>query len=229
MNYRRMLLGSTVLRAPENDQGAEFDDVDEGGADDPGEDDQDDEFDDPDEDQDEEPDEPEEGDDPPRRKPNRAQDRIASLTAREKAEKERADRLEAELRQIRQGPQKSPEELAREEAAHLATMTAEQRLQYQIEKNDRQTQHRLNQIQFATADATDKATFDGLCARNPAVAALKGEVETALGRIRAGGGNVSREVVAKYVLGDMAMAKATRANNAGSKRAAAGRERQAVR
>lgn len=232
-----MLLSSASRRtfAPENDDGGDDHSQDDLGELDTDEDDLDGEDgDDLDDDADEgEGDEGgDEGDDPPARQPSRGQNRVATLAAREKAEKLRADAAEAELTRLRAaaaGPQETPQQAAARREAHLATLTEAGRLEYLINENRQQTNQQIQAIQFASFDASDKATFQGLCARNPAVAALEADVEKTLIEMRAGGTNAPRETVVKYLLGERALAKTGRARTAGRKREAEGRDQQRAR
>jgi len=234
MNYRLMLLGSTANRAPDNDQGAEFDDVDDGlDEGDEGEE-GDGDIDDPDEDDDQgDADDGDADGQPAPRQQTRGQTRFQRLTEERKAEKERADRLEREMADIRrtvsQGPQRSPEELRAERERRLAGMTAEQRLEFLINENAQATERRLNQVAFDTWDANDKAGFAAMAASSPALAAIKTEVEQRLTELRASGQNASRETVAKYLLGEKALNKVGRARTAGRKREQEGRDQHTAR
>lgn len=162
------------------------------------------------------------------RKP-RAQERITRLDAERKAEKERADRLQEELNRRAAGPQETPQELQRRREAHLASLTAEGRLEFLINESKAETRQAINQIQFATFDATDKAAFEGLCARNPAVARVANEVEEALAEMRKAGTNAPRETVVAYVLGKKALGAQPKARARGQRAAQEGRERQSGR
>lgn len=166
--------------------------------------------------------------DPPPRK-SRAQDRIATLTAGQKAEKERGDRLERELQQARQGPTETPQQLQARRDAHVATLTGDAKVEFLLNEQRQQNDYRFNQLAFSTADTNDKSAFQGMCARSPAIAALEKEVEERLTELRGTGGNATREAVAKFLLGEKAMAKVTRAKTAGRKREQEGRDRQVTR
>lgn len=231
-----MLLSSASRRtfAPENDDGGDDQSREDLGELDPDDDDLDGEDgDDLDDDADGEGDEGgDEGDDPPARQPSRGDKRVATVLARERAEKTRADAAEAELTRLRAaaaGPQETPQQAAARRDAHLATLTEAGRLEFLQREGEHRLTQRLNQIEFASFDATDKATFQGLCARNPAVAALEADVEKTLIDMRAGGTNAPRETVVKYLLGERALAKTGRAKAAGRKREAEGRDLQRAR
>ena len=219
---------SRMAFAPETDDGAEFEDLDEGF--DEGEDGEEDDEQDPDDADGEDGDGDGEDGDPPPRQPTRGEKRFQTLAAKTKAAEDRAAKLEADLaeerRQRNAGPQVSPEEQARRRDAHLATLTEAGRLEFLINENRQQTAAELNQIKFASWDASDKSTFQGMCARTPAFAALETEVEQELTRLRGTGQNASRETIAYYLLGKKAASKAPRARAAGQRREQEGRTRQ---
>lgn len=188
-------------------------------------------FDEPDDPQDD----PVDQDDPESRRPEpqqrkpRAQERITRLDSERKAEKERADRLEAELNAIRRGPTKTADQLATEREARLANMSEAQRLEFLINESKAETRSAIQHIQFATFDASDKATFDGLCERNPAAARLKDEVERQLTEMRASGSNAPRKTVLAYLIGEKALSAQPKARARGQRIAQEGRERQGAR
>lgn len=238
MNYRLMqrLLGTTALYAPDQDDGADFDDAADGGADE-GEGEGDDEFEDPDE-GDEGDDGEDDGEDPPsgqqqQRQQSRGQTRIQRLNQEAKEARERADRVErenAELRQRQQqGPQRSQEEISAERQRRLDAMTPEARVTYLLDEQARNTQAQLNQIQFNTWDANDKASFSVRAAKTPALAGLEDEVEQRLQAERAQGRNYSREMIATFLLGEKALNRAPRQRAAGKRREQEGREQQGAR
>lgn len=222
-----MLMGSAMRAyAPENDEGAE--DLEDEILDD-AEDDLDEE--DPDLDAADEDDDGEEPEDEPEpRKPSRGENRVAAATRTASEAKRRADALEAELAEIKRNQgQTSQAELQRRRNEHLATLTGDARVDFLAQEQAQRTDHALAQVRFDTYDARDKAEFSALAAKSPAIRALEAEVEERLIEHRASGQNAPRANVLRWILGDKAIAKATRSNNKGEKRAAAGRERQITR
>lgn len=219
-----MLTGSRPVYAPETDEGAEVDDdhvEDDAPEDDEIEDEDDTEVDE-DADEDAEPDE-----DEPVRKPTRGENRVAAATRTAAEAKARAETLERELAQERASKnQTSQADAARQRTELLANMSAEERLEYLIKEQGQTTAQRLAQIEFASWDANDKAAFAGKVASTPALKGLEAEVERVLGELRGIGQNNTRENIAAYVLGQKALAKMTRSNNAGAKKSAASKERQ---
>lgn len=239
MNYRLMqrLLGSTALydpRDPQGDEGNDQDDGADGGFDEDdegGEADEDDDLDEPD-DQDDEPDDGDDADPPQQRQASRKDRRIATFETRAKEATERAERLERELAQARQGPaqpQQTTEQIRAERDRRLAAMTPEQRLEFQIQETRQETQAQINEIRFASWDTGDKASFDAQCAANPALKAVSKEVEQRLAELRKGGQNASRDTVAKFLIGEKALAKAGRSKTQGQRREQEGRQRQEAR
>ena len=220
-----MLMGSALRTyAPENDEGSEVEDIEDDILDDETEDAED-------EIEDDEPDGEDDVDEPPEpRKQTRGENRVAAATRTAAEAKRRADALEAELAEIKRNQNTtSASEMKRQRDEYVATLTGDQKSEFLIREGQQNTERQLQQIRFETYDANDKAEFKDLMAEKPALRAVAAKVEEELQRIRAGGGNVSRAIVAKYVLGDMALNKTTRANNAGAKRAQAGRERSVTR
>jgi hypothetical protein len=136
----------------------------------------------------------------------------------------------AEERRLRnQGPTKTPEQVARERDAHLATLTEAGRLEFLLNEERHERRAGQARIEFQTWDANDKAAFSAICARNPAAAALEKEVEKRLQEHRTTGQNATREAVLTFLLGEKALAKSGRARTAGQRREAEGRERQTAR
>lgn len=85
----------------------------------------------------------------------------------------------------------------------------ETRLRHQQEDFDA----RLGNIAIQSSDAADRATYDAECRRNPVLDDLSGDVERELGNLRRQGGNAPRLTIAKFILGDRAMSRASRAKN----------------
>lgn len=227
MHFRHMLRSSTVFRAPEDDQGATFeDDFDEAGDEDEVEPETDEE-----DDPDPEGDEPDGQETEPEPRQSRGQNRVQRLAADLKAEREARERTERELAEARRTPQAqvSPEEATRRREAHLATLTAEGRLEFLRQEGEQRLNHRLNQIEFQSWDNADAAKFEALCARNPTANALKSAVDKRLKELRDQGQNASRDTVLRYVIGDQALNKQPKARAAARRREAEGQERQTAR
>jgi len=161
---------------------------------------------------------------------SRGANRIATLAAERAAANARAEAAEARLREVEtRQSQQTQRETEAQERERLAMMDPEERAEYRIQQFEQRMEQRQRTIEFQAQDTNDKTSFEGLCARNPALAPLKDEVEEALKAMRANGTTAPRETVAYFLLGQKAAAKAPRAKAAGARAAAAGRERQQAR
>lgn len=239
----RDLLGSTALRAPEDDRGfTQNEDVDHGEGLDAEVDDEIDE----DEglgagegeggaDRGEEADDGV-GDDEARqrqnvRQPSRAERRVQSAVREAKEAKEEAGRIRQELADIRAGQdQNRQRESQADRAQRLALMEPEERTDFLLSEQRQQQSGEIARLRFEMADRDDRADFRADCANNPVLAKYKDKVEEVLAtERRAGRQGPSRAIIAKYLIGEEAINKATRAS--GKQRAAAGRtvERQTAR
>lgn len=216
--FRTMLMGgaSRAAFAPENDQGFDDDDQDSGrdldegldGEDEPDESDDDRSLPDGDADVEDIDDGAESRPAAKVRKPNRAQERIRNLENERRQDRERADRLERELQEVRNGPRRSQEEVASERRERLSLMTADEKAEYLADETRSITDRRLAQIEFNSADRADRADFRALCASDRVVAAVQADVEEELVKIRRNGGNTDRETIATYLIGKRARDKA---------------------
>lgn len=121
-------------------------------------------------------------------------------------------RLEAELAQMRAAQQpRAQEETAEQEAARMAMMDSEQRSEYRLNKALQRTEAQNRAIQFQMIDQADKSNFATLAAGNQLYAKLSKKVEEKLVELRAKGQNVDRETLAKYLIGDLAVARGPKA------------------
>lgn len=228
---RTMLSGPMILRAPETDEGPDADlDLDEDFSldeqddqDDPGEDDQDEDLDDAegdDQDEDEAP--------PPK---SRGENRVAAATRIAKEAKDRADRLEREMADLRAAarPQTAPQETAEARQQRLANMEPWERSEFLRVEGEQRINNTLARIEFETKDTADKASYDALAARKPVAAKLRNEVEARLADMRKSGTTAPRETVLRWVIGDRALANEGKATGKARKSAAGRQERQAAR
>lgn len=138
-----------------------------------------------------------------------------------KEEAEAARREAAELRAQVQGRQ--TQEQQRLEQERLSLMPPEEKYEYLLKKQESNFEARFGALQFQQADSGDRVAFESLCARQSdqgkALASVRDEVESRLAELRRNGGNTSREVLAKYILGERAYERAGRVK---SKQAANG-------
>lgn len=152
----------------------------------------------------------------PAKQPSRGERRFQELNERVRAAEARA--AEAE----RVAGTKRQEDFQRQEAERLESMAPEERVEYRVNQ-------RLARMEFNSWDTNDRVVFDGLAARNPAVASLKDEVEAAFIERARAGAPVDRSTIAKFLIGEKALSKAPRAKAAGARAAATGRDRNTVR
>jgi hypothetical protein len=171
-------------------------------------------------------DDPDVDPEPEPRKPSRGENRVAAATRAAAEARQRAEAVERELNELKaRQNQQSDAERQRQRNEHLATLTGDERTDFLLAEQRREFQAAQAKIQFDTWDAQDKAAFAAKAATTPALRGLDAEIEQALATMRAQGTNAPRETVAAYIIGQRAMNKATRANNAGAKRQAAGEAR----
>lgn len=116
--------------------------------------------------------------------------------AREAAERraEAAERAANERRQT---------ETAEQERARLDTMTTEERYDYQLKKQQQESDRRFQGLQFQVWDSSDRANFRDLCREDPLVAKVKDKVEAEYKRLQAEGRPVEREIIANQEIAKM--------------------------
>lgn len=140
--------------------------------------------------------------------PSRATRRVqeATRTAREAAA--RAQALEVEVAQLRAEHQAREAQAAQpkgespeQEAARLALMTVDERVEYRLNKAEQRHQHEMNVTRFVSADQADKSQYAAKAASNPRYKKYEAEVESVLADARRGGQNFSREQILAFVLG----------------------------
>ena len=166
---------------------------------------------------------------------------FGKLRARAREAEAKAKRLEDALLQRveiprNQGPDPALER-ARIRAAELETARETARLNGDPASVVSVTERHLREdfaseiqsLRFTTQDSADRSAFESLCARNPAVASLREEVDERLAQERRNGFNFPRETVAKFLLGERALKNGPRAKAAQQKRADVERTRQTVR
>lgn len=142
---------------------------------------------------------------PPRR--SRAEQRIQALRQTVETEKAERQRLERDLAEVRQQVSRSRQESPDEEAARMALMTSEERLDYKLAKAERNHAQSTQALQFQMADTTDKATFKGMVRADPYFARYETPVETELAALRRRGLNVGREEILHNIIGREALAR----------------------
>ncbi len=163
----------------------------------------------------------------------RASDTIRSLRqSRQQAEREareareEADRLRQQLTAPRQP---TAAEIAAEQE-RIALMSPEERMGYQLTQTQQHFNNQLQRLQFQQADHADRLEFQQLCRDMPAIAKLKDKVEAALAKERtAGRPGAPRHLIAKLLLGESVLERASRATGTQRAKGAAARERETTR
>jgi len=178
--------------------------------------------------------EPEHGEDQPQRRTPGRRER-AVLNARQQAAeaRERAERAERELQELRQRQmqptREQQEREAERERERLALMGPDEKMQYLLEKQSREMNHRFALLQAQQQDAHDRQMFERLCSQNRAFETIRTEVEQKVAELRGTGVTVTREAAAKYLLGEKVAQRAVgakaRQRSAGERRIAEERGR----
>lgn len=170
---------------------------------------------------------------PPRRETrgSRRFQELSNRAARAEAELAAERRVREELHRQQQaslmGQQRAQQDI--QERERLALMSADEKVEYYRQKDRQELEQRLGQIQFQQQDVADRAAFDRLCDRSPAIAEVADEVERILAdERRAGRPGASREVIAKFVIGDRALKGARKAGAVQRQRAQANIQRNAA-
>jgi hypothetical protein len=222
---RRLLAGSTILRAPEDDDGYEADDELELPDDEP-EDDEDEV--DPDAVDDAEPDEDEE---PPQRQPSRSESRVSRLAAERNVERERVAKLERELEDLKRRPASpaQPVETQEQFNARVNAMDPLERVQYIASLQVQGAQQQIARLQFTVEDTNDKVGFDSFVARTANASKFAAEVEQRRKEYLAQGTVVPRMDVLKHIMGERALESLNRSKTTAEKAAAVRRDRETVR
>lgn len=162
------------------------------------------------------------------RQPTRAERRVETALREAREAKAEAQRVRDELAEARRAPV-VPQEAPAQRAERLAMMDPEQRFEYLLAEQGRQTEARLAQAEFRAEDRADKAAFDSLCAGDKRFAPFKVDVEERLAQMRRGGTTAPRETILKYIIGDRAVSKAPAATTRARNAAASNRTAQVAR
>lgn len=130
--------------------------------------------------------------------------RIAREAAAETARvRQELESLRAERERERNRQQvESPEQ----EAARLALMTVEERVDYKLRKSEEKHTRELAAATFAAADAADKAAFEAKGAYDPRYKKYAPDVERLILQERQAGRNFPRDTILKFVLGEKVLA-----------------------
>lgn len=163
-------------------------------------------------------------------KPSRAQARVERALQEAREAKAELAKLRSQQSQPPPGP--SREQIERDAARErelLANMDPEQRLEYRINKQAEQHRQEMATLTFTMQDSADRTAFESYCARTPVAQKLRDDVEARLAEMRRGGTTAPRETVLRWVIGDRALANANRAKGRAVKRADVNRTNQTAR
>jgi hypothetical protein len=125
----------------------------------------------------------------------------------------------AELRRQQQETHRQLEEMRRENQRReapaqereptreeMALWTPEQRMDYRLERSERNFSRMMQQTQHQAADLADKTAFDAMCQTNPRYRKYAGEVEQRLATLRSQGQTAPRDAILRYVIGEKVLA-----------------------
>jgi hypothetical protein len=131
------------------------------------------------------------------------QDKFREERARARAERERNDRIEKELNDLRAERQREKaREDAQSEADRLALMLPEERVQYELNKMRDETRRHNEMLAFKQADDSDRMKFEQRAAADPIIAKRAQRVEQELMNLRKNVGiNAKREDVLALIIG----------------------------
>jgi hypothetical protein len=175
-------------------------------------------------------------DDQPARRPNRAQSRIQALTSSTREAKEKADRLERELSEIkaaqRAQEQRSQQESPTDRAARRALMDPIEVMREDLRESEQRTAQLLQRTAMESQENNDKSSYNSLLREKPHLKRYDAEVERVRVEQQAAGRFVPREVLLKLAIGDAAMKaaekKGPQAQREGQRKVAAQQSRPAA-
>ncbi len=159
-----------------------------------------------------------------RRRPN---DIIREAKNAAREARERADATAREVAELRaQLAGRQTVDQQREETERVAVMTDSERFDYYRQKDRAELGREIGTLKFQLGDTADRTAFENLCARTPALSAIRDEVEARLAAERRNGINVPRETVAKFLRGERALQRASGAKTRQAKNGAVRIERE---
>jgi hypothetical protein len=221
--FIRHLLANSFLRAPDDDRGAANPDLEQDAELDEGL-----EADvDPDEDNltGLDPDDGANPDEPPAQTQSRG-DRDYGRLRRERREletrleAERTARLEAEARARAQHENEAAER------ARLAQMEPWEREQHEQRQRENRRDREIADLRLQNWSSNDRAAFRDRCEDVPAYRQIRSEVEDRFNQAIRDGRPVDRETIAKFLIGERAVARATKVGKKTERQAAETRARQ---
>ena len=158
------------------------------------------------------------------RQPTRGERRFQTLTNSNRELKDEVSALRelvSSMRQQTAQPQGPSQYEIAQEQQRLAMMSPEERIEYRLQRMERQNQEASARLERVTLAMQDKTSFDTLCATNKVAADRAGRVEKLVAEHAARGTPVDRMTALKFLIGEDAL------KNGGL--VAAARERGAAR
>lgn len=170
------------------------------------------------------------------RRPNRAQSRIQALAQSTREAKERADKFERELTELRAAQQQrerqSQQESPEARAARRALMDPTEVLREDLRESEERTRQMLHQSALQQQETNDKLAYTAVLRDNPGFKKFDADVEKIRLEQKANGAFVPREVILDLVIGRAARAaaakKAPKAREEGRRRVEAQQSRPAA-
>ena len=158
------------------------------------------------------------GEQPPARQP-RGDRQMGALRAQNRQLADEQARLTRQLDELRRNPpQQQVVETPQQRADRLALMSPEDRIQATVDEALQHHQQQTAQLQNQLMDQSDSAAFQSQTAINPLLKKLAPEVERRLADLRSRGQNLSRAVVATYLIGERVLAQQGKAKPAAQQR-----------
>lgn len=164
------------------------------------------------------------------RSPSRANARIQRQ--QEEVKRERELRIAAEVRAKAIEDRLAAEDARRTEQQErelFQNMTPDEQAFYRLNKQVEQTNAKLQQMESMTRDAADRAAFSAKASVNKTYARLQDTVEDKLSEIRRAGGDIAREAILKFLVGEEVIGKsgsaATKQRAEGQRKIAAAKGR----
>lgn len=138
------------------------------------------------------------------KKPSRGESRFQKLANEAREAREHSSRIEKELNEFKAEQSRRAAVVEKKEPTdeEMALWSTQQIIDYKLQKATSGFQQNLQQLQWNTQEANDKAAFERLQLSDPRAKKYAAEVETRLASIRKQGQNVDREALLKFVIGE---------------------------
>jgi hypothetical protein len=147
------------------------------------------------------------------KKPSRGEARFQKLANEAREAREHSARVEREFNEFKAEQSRRAATVEKKEptADEMALWSTEQVIDYKLQKATGAFTQNLQQLQWNTQEANDKAAFERQQLSDSRAKKYAGEVETRLADLRKQGQNVSREALLKYIVGEKVMAGVSKA------------------